>query len=101
MGSPSYYSGKGSSRSESRIYQVSTPIRQVISMLEDLDEKRQRVSEAELKLDSARKELTDSQAKLQQKIVSLDPKTRDLIKGILGLLDSEEKTDDHTKGKIL
>lgn len=101
MGSVSFYSGKSSSKSESRIHQVSAPIRQVISMLEDLDEKRQKVSEAETRLDKARNDLNNSQVKLQQKIESLDPNTRDLIRGILTQLDQDTKTNDQTKGRTL
>ena len=103
MGSVSSYSysGKGSSKSESRIHQVSAPIGQVISMLKDLDEKRQKVSEAETRLDKARNDLNNSQFKLQQKLESLDPNTRDLIRGILGQLDPDTKTDVQTKGRSL
>ena len=103
MGSVSSYSysGKGSSKSESRIHQVSAPIRQVISMLEDLDVKRQKVSEAETRLSIARNDLNNSQAKLQQKLESLDPNTRDFIRGVLGLLDPDTKTDVPTNRRSL
>lgn len=103
MGSVSSYSysGKGSSKSESRIRQVSAPIRQVISMLEDLDVKRQKVSEAETRLSIAKNDLNNSQAKLQQKLESLDPNTRDFIRGVLGLLDPDTKTDVPTNRRSL
>lgn len=115
MGSPSYYSGKGASKSRikssysgkgsnksrNQIYHESDPIRQVRSILEELDKKRQIVLEAELRLSNAKNDLRESEIKFQQKMESLTPETRDMIRSLLGLLDPDEKINVNTKGKIV
>ena len=75
-----------------------SPLKQVISLLEELDESRQVVTRKEQELEQAKQSMATVTQKFQTKLESLDPSTRDLIKGMLGQID-EKENDSLTQGK--
>ena len=80
----------------------SSPLKQVISLLEELDESRQIVARKEQELEKAKQDMVNATQKVQTKLENLDPSTRDLIKGMLGQIDGKENdslTQGETKGK--
>ncbi len=78
-----------------------SPLKQVISLLEELDESRQIVVKKEKELEEAKQDMANATQKVQTKLVSLDPSTRDLIKGMLGQIDGKTTslTQEEAKGK--
>ena len=79
-----------------------SPLKQVISLLEDLDAKRQFVSRKEQELQDARQEMVSVTQKVQTTLESLDPSTRELVRGLLGQIDGKEHeslTQEEIKGK--
>lgn len=89
MGAVSYssYSGKGSSYSSSsarRSRESVTPMRQMLSLLEDVEDCRADVKERELELDRAMKELKNAEAKVTAQIDKLDPQMRNRLIRMLG-----------------
>lgn len=110
MGNIRYISAgsKGSSISHSdssvnRQSSTLSPLKQVISLLEELDESRQTVVRKEQELEQAKQSMATATQKFQAKLESLDSSTRDLIKGMLGQIDGKENdslTQEETKGKV-
>ncbi len=96
---------KGSSvsyeSSSNRQTSAYSPLKQVISLLEDLDQSRQAVARKEQELERAKQEMASATQKVQTKLESLDPSTRDLIRGMLGQIDgkTDSFTDEETKGR--
>lgn len=86
---------KGSVSKTEREIPVSTPLRQVISTLEELDRSRQQVAKKEQELEKARQDMATNAQRVQTVLENLDPSTRDMVKGLLGQIDSKEET----KGK--
>lgn len=66
-----------------------SPLKQVISLLEELDQSRQKVAIKEQELSQAKQELILATSKVQTKLSGLDPSTRELIKDILGQVDGK------------
>lgn len=97
--------GSSISYSDSSVNRQSSaysPLKQVISLLEELDESRQTVARKEHELEQAKQIMATDTKKFQTKLESLDPSTRDLIKGMLGQIDGKENdslTQEKTTGK--
>lgn len=97
--------GSSISHSDSSVNRKSSaysPLKQVISLLEELDESRQTVARKEQELEKAKLDMVNATQKVQTKLENLDPSTRDLIKGMLGQIDGKENdslTQGETKGK--
>lgn len=67
----------------------SSPLKQVISLLEELDESRQIVARKEQELENAKQNMDNITQKVMAKLASLEPSTKGLLKGILGQIDGE------------
>lgn len=78
-----------------------SPLKQVIALLEDSDASRQEVARKEQELEKAKQNMVSATQKVQTKLESLDPSTRELIRGMLGQIDgkTDSFTDEETKGR--
>lgn len=81
---------------------TSLPLKQTISLLQDLDESRQLVARKEQELLQAKQNMATVTKRIQTNLESLDKSTRDLITLMLGQIDGKENeslTQEETKGK--
>lgn len=116
MGTPTYYSGKGSTNT-SRIYskdvesRISTtretksrskskakPINksamaEMFELLEEVERCRDAVTERQHDLDSAKRDLEIAEQKVSDQIDKFDPETKARLRRMMGTLESKEQDE--------
>lgn len=91
---------KGVSYSSSnRRSSSNSPLKQLISMLEELEQSRQTVEMKERELEEAKRDMEVVAKKVKTRLDNMDPTTKDLIRDMLDLVDG--KIDDNlTQGNL-